>query len=387
MLLETYVDLLSRNTENRMKNHHDQIHMSRALQLAQGGLYSADPNPRVGCVLVKDGLIIGEGWHARAGEAHAEIMAIQSALGTTKGATAYVTLEPCCHTGRTGPCTQALIKAGVSRIVVAMQDPNPLVAGQGLAELKEAGIAVESGLMELQAAGLNPGFIKRMRTGRPYVRSKLAMSLDGRTAMESGESKWITGEAARRDVQKLRARSSAIVTGIGTVLSDDPSLNVRLSAEELGMEGNVRQPTRVVLDAHLSMMPGAKMLSLMGETLVLTEEKNLRAAAELEAAGAEIVAIPAQRDNLDLDAVLDLLGQRGFNEVLLETGARLSGAMLRAGLIDEMVIYLAPHLMGDAARGLFHLPGLDGMRDRIDLRIEDIRAIGSDWRIRAKVES
>ncbi len=360
----------------------DHKYMSRALQLAERGLYTTDPNPRVGCVLVKDGAVVGEGWHVRAGAAHAEINALAQAGERARGATAYVTLEPCCHHGRTPPCSEALIAAGVTRVVAAMVDPNPRVAGQGLAQLQAAGIAVESGILAAQAEALNPGFVMRMRKGRPFVRAKLAMSLDGRTAMASGESKWITGDAARADVQRLRARSSAIITGIGSVLADDPSMNVRLEGE--GAEP-ARQPLRVVLDPHLSLPPTARLLGLPGRTLVYTAVDDAALREQLMHAGAEVVRIPNQGDALDLHVMLEMLAAEQVNEALLETGATLSGAMLRAGLIDELVIYMAPHLMGDGARGLFHLPGLNGMQDRVELEIADIRAVGKDWRISCKV--
>lgn len=360
----------------------DYHYMSHALQLAERGLYTTDPNPRVGCVLVKNGSVVGEGWHVRAGEAHAEINALAQAGAAARAATAYVTLEPCCHHGRTPPCSDALIKAGVTRVVAAMVDPNPQVAGQGLAQLQAAGIAIAHGVLAAQAEALNPGFVMRMRKGRPFVRAKLAMSLDGRTAMASGESKWITGEAARADVQRLRARSGAIITGIGTVLADDPSLTVRLEGE--GAE-HPRQPLRVVLDPHLSLPPTARLLALPGRTLVFTAVNDAAPREQLLRAGAEVVRIASLEDALDLHAMLEILAREQINEALLETGAILSGAMLRAGLIDELVIYMAPHLMGDGARGLFHLPGLIEMKDRVALDITDIRAVGKDWRITCKL--
>jgi len=362
----------------------DHRHMARAIELARRGLYTTHPNPRVGCVLVRDGAVVGEGWHRRAGEAHAERIALADAGGNARGATAYVTLEPCSHHGRTPPCADGLIEAGVSRVVAAMIDPNPLVAGQGMARLAAAGIDAVSGVLETDAAALNPGFIKRMATGRPYVRCKLAMSLDGRTAMANGDSQWITGEDARRDVQRLRARSDAIVTGIGTVLADDPSLNVRLSPDQLpGVESAdyLLQPLRVVLDSRLRMPPSARMLSLPGQTLVLTVAEDLDHGVALAEAGAEVITLPGQRDALDLGAVLDELGSRQINEVLIEAGPTLAGAALAAGLVDELIVYMAPHLMGDGGRGLCHLPGLEHMADRIDLTISDIRAVGRDWRI------
>jgi len=361
----------------------DRGHMARAIQLARRGLYTTHPNPRVGCVLVKDGKIVGEGFHRRAGEWHAERNAIADAGAEARGATAYVTLEPCCHHGRTPPCTEGLIEAGVSRVVAAMVDPNPLVSGQGLHILQAAGIETTAGVLEAEARTLNPGFIKRMSSGRPYVRCKLAMSLDGRTAMASGESKWITGEAARRDVQRLRARSDAIVTGIGTVLADDPAMNVRIDAAALpGVEPatELPQPLRVVLDPQLTISPQAKMLSLPGETLVICAQVPGVQGEALEAAGAQVVQLPGSAGTIELDAVLTHLGQRGINEVLIEAGATLAGAALWQGVVDELIIYTAPHFMGSDGRGLFNLPQLQRMQDRIELDIVDVRMVGRDLR-------
>ncbi len=369
-----------------MSSELDHRYMARAIKLARQGLYTTHPNPRVGCVLVKQGEVVGEGYHRRAGEPHAERHALAMAGDASRGATAYVTLEPCCHHGRTPPCTDGLIESGVSRVVVAMQDPNPLVAGQGLAALAAAGIEVSSGVMQAQAEALNPGFIKRMGQGQPYVRCKLAMSLDGRTAMASGESKWISSGASRQDVHRLRARSSAIVTGVGTVLADDPSLDVRLTPAELGLEAGlmVPHPVRVVLDPELATPASARMLSLPGPTLIISRDDDPVKAVELETAGAQVMSVAASGANLDLHEVLRLLAGQEINEVLLECGATLAGAMLRAGLIDELIVYLAPHLMGDAARGLFHLPGLDKMADRLTLEFTDLRRVGPDIRITAK---
>ncbi len=360
----------------------DRRFMSRALQLAERGLFTTDPNPRVGCVLVKNNEVVGEGWHQRAGEAHAEINALQAAgrlaKNGAKGATAYITLEPCCHHGRTPPCSDALITAGVSRVVVAMQDPNPQVAGQGLAQLQKAGIETHSGVLQTQAEALNPGFIKRMRTGQPWVRGKMAMSLDGRTAMASGESQWITGEDARRDVHRLRARSAAIVTGIGTVLADDPSLTVRL-------DDDVEQPLRVVLDSRLQMLLTAKMLSLPGRTLVLTVNTDEQKTVALRDAGAEVEVVASSNGRPDLSAVLDCLARHEINEVLVEAGPTLCGAFLQAGLFDELVIYMAPLFMGSGARGLLNLPGVEKMSQATKLEIVDMRAVGNDWRLQIKV--
>ncbi len=359
--------------------------MARALRQARRGLYTTDPNPRVGCVLVRDGEVVGEGWHRKAGEPHAERIALAAAGDRARGAAAYVTLEPCSHHGRTPPCADALVEAGVTRVVAAMEDPNPLVAGRGLARLREAGIETRMGLMADQAEALNPGFVKRMRHGLPWVRCKLAMSLDGRTAMASGESVWITGEAARRDVQFLRARSSAILTGIGTVLADDPSLNVRLGADELpGVESPayLRQPVRVVLDSALRIPESARLLSLPGETWIFHAHGDAAKAERLaHRQGVSLIELAA---GLDLPEVLRELALREINEVLIEAGPTLAGAALTAGVIDELVFYMAPHLMGHQARGLFHLPGLDRMDQRRPLTITDLRAVGRDWRITAR---
>ncbi len=357
----------------------DYAFMARALQLAQKGMYTTDPNPRVGCIIVKNDKLVGEGWHERAGEPHAEVHALNAAGNQIQGATAYVTLEPCCHHGRTPPCSEALVKAKLARVVIAMQDPHARVDGGGIAQLREAGIQVDTGLLQDQAAKLNPGFIKRMQYARPLVRCKLGMSLDGRTAMASGASKWITSAAARDDVQNLRARSSAIITGIGTLLADDPSMTVRL----VGVE---RQPLRVVIDTKLRMPENAKMLSLPGRTLVMTCRDDESARQRLQQAGAEVRRMPHYGNQVSMEAVLDALVEMEINEVLLEAGATLSGAMLQRGLIDELIIYMAPVLMGNNARGLFHLPGLEKMADKIQLELTDVRAVGKDWRITAKVQ-
>jgi len=360
----------------------EHAYMARALMLAARGRYTTDPNPRVGCVLVRDGKVVGEGWHVRAGGPHAEIHALRAAGVRARGATAYVTLEPCSHHGRTPPCTEALISAGVRRVVAAMPDPNPRVGGSGFACLRAAGIEVLPGVLAAEAERLNPGFVTRMRHGRPWVRCKLAMSLDGRTAMASGESRWITGEDARRDVHRWRACSSAILTGVGTVLTDDPSLTVRLEGDEFA---ELRQPLRVILDSRLRIPAGARLLGLPGETLILTGAADHEKMARLQRAGVSIVTLPMRDGQLDLAAVLAYLGRMEINEVHLEAGATLSGALLAGGWVDELLLYVAPHLMGDAARGLFHLPGLERMDQRIGLTISDIRAVGCDWRIIAAV--
>jgi len=352
--------------------------MARAIQLARRGLNTTDPNPRVGCVIAREGKILGEGWHERAGLPHAEMNALKAAGESARGATAYVTLEPCCHHGRTPPCTDALIGAGVKRVVAGMRDPNPLVAGQGLAAISRAGIAAEAGLLEEEAEGLNPGFLSRMRCARPFVRVKLAVSMDGRTALASGESKWITGEAARRDVQRWRARSAAILTGVGTVLADDPSLNVR--DLDIG-----RQPLRVVVDSELRMPIAARMLRLPGATLIATTSRDAALAERLHQAGGEIVVLPAAGGRVDLTSLMQTLAAREVNELLVEAGPILCGALLEAGLVDEMIIYGAPHLLGAAGRGMFAMAPLASMSERKPLRIVDVRAVGEDWRVVARV--
>jgi diaminohydroxyphosphoribosylaminopyrimidine deaminase/5-amino-6-(5-phosphoribosylamino)uracil reductase len=359
----------------------DYVYMAEAVQLAQRGIYSTHPNPNVGCLIVAGDEVLGRGWHRRAGEPHAEVYALREAGERARGATAYVTLEPCSHTGRTPPCAEALVKAGVSRVVVGMQDSNPQVAGRGIEYLRKAGIKVDCGLLEAQVRGLNPGFISRMERGRPWLRVKLAASLDGRTAMASGESKWISGPEARQDVQRWRARSSAVMTGTGTIVSDDPSLNVRLEPSQLYGVEPLRQPVRVVLDSQLRMSPQARLLSLPGETLVMTVSDNAAARSALEQAGATVCITEAQHGKVSLQAVLHELAAREMNEVLLECGPTLAGAFTAAGLVDELVLYLAPHLMGDDARGLFHLPGLEYMQDRIPLQWQDIRQVGDTLRL------
>jgi diaminohydroxyphosphoribosylaminopyrimidine deaminase/5-amino-6-(5-phosphoribosylamino)uracil reductase len=355
----------------------DYCYMARALMLARRGLYSADPNPRVGCVVVRAGAIVGEGWHERAGEPHAEVNALDMAGDRARGATAYVTLEPCCHHGRTPPCTDALLNAGVTRMVAAMPDPNPQVAGRGLTQLREAGMTVECGLLEAEAQALNPGFIQRMTQGLPFIRLKLAMSLDGRTALASGESQWLTGEAARQDVRRLRARSSAILTGIGTVLADDPNLNVRLPEAS-------RQPLRVILDTELRTPPTARILRLPGSVLIFTGVADPVAQAPLRAAGAEIAVTPRSEWELNLPVVMAELASRECNEIHVECGPTLAGALLQADLVDEVVVYMAPLLLGNKARGLFQLPELKQMSERTELEILEMRAVGKDWRIRLK---
>ncbi len=366
----------------------DYRYMAQAIQLARKGWFSTHPNPRVGCIIVRDGEIIGQGFHRRAGEPHAERIALANAW-RPRGSTAYVTLEPCCHHGRTPPCTEGLIEAGVDEVVVAMTDPNPLVAGKGIAQLQAAGITVRSGLLEVQAQALNPGFIKRMRDGRPRIRCKLACSADGRTAMASGESIWISSEQSRRDVQFLRAESAAIVTGIGTVLADDPSMNVRLQPSDLKLDYDldILQPLRVILDTELQTPVDAKILTIPGKTLIFCASEAHAHAAKYNAKKVEVLAVDSHAGQLDLAQVMAELARRQINDVLLETGAVLAGSAVQAGLVDELIVYQAPHIMGDAARGLLHLPGLDNMSERIALQVTDRRMIGEDERITFEIKT
>ncbi|MBU6469533.1 MAG: bifunctional diaminohydroxyphosphoribosylaminopyrimidine deaminase/5-amino-6-(5-phosphoribosylamino)uracil reductase RibD [Gammaproteobacteria bacterium] len=352
----------------------DHAYMAEALRLAAQGLYTTDPNPRVGCVIVKDGKTVGRGFHHKAGEPHAEVLALHEAGTESRGATVYLTLEPCVHFGRTPPCADALIEAGVARVIAAMQDPNPLVAGKGFAKLQAAGIETARGLLEEQARALNPGFISRMIRGRPWVRSKLAVSLDGRTALGNGESKWISGEAAREDVQHWRARSSVILTGSGTVLADDPAFTVRLA-------GEWRQPQRIVVDSALRVSPAARVLKSPGETHIATLVTGGAQHAALTAAGMQLMTLPAKEGHMDLSALMQRLAQMACNEVLVEAGAGLNGALLADGLLDELIIYMAPCLLGDSARGMFSLPALKSMRERMELQITDLRMVGDDLRL------
>ena len=348
--------------------------MSRALQLGARGLYTTTPNPRVGCVLVRDGQIIGAGWHEKAGQPHAEINALAAAK-VGAGATAYVTLEPCSHHGRTPPCTDALIAAGVTRVVAAMQDPNPLVAGQGLAILRSAGIAVDCGLMEDAARELNIGFVSRMTRGRPWLRLKVAMSLDGKTALNNGASQWITSPDARRDAHAWRARSCAVLTGFGTVRDDNPRLNVR-EIETL------RQPRPVVIDSRLETPLDARLLA--GGALIFAALHDAGKIAGLTTCGAEVVVLPNAAGKVDLAAMLMELGKRGLNEVLVEAGAKLNASLLRSGLVDELLIYQAPLLLGDKARGMADLPELTELSGARRLTIIDRRMVGVDQRILAR---
>ncbi|MDB9805559.1 bifunctional diaminohydroxyphosphoribosylaminopyrimidine deaminase/5-amino-6-(5-phosphoribosylamino)uracil reductase RibD [Porticoccaceae bacterium] len=363
----------------------DREYMSRALELAALGRFTTAPNPSVGCVLVEDGAIIGEGYTRPVGGNHAEVEALNTATNAgsnTKGATAYVTLEPCSHTGKTGPCVQALIDAGISRAVIACEDPNPEVAGEGIKLLRDAGIEVACGLYEDQARELNKGFIKRHEQGLPWVVVKIAASLDGRTAMASGQSQWITTPASRKDVQRLRAANCAIITGIGTQLMDDPSLTVRINNEDVGVEDSLRQPLRVVVDSKLQMSPEARMFAQPGDTLIATidgSEQREKAVA-LEAAGATVVFLPARDGHVDLHELLLELARRECNSVMVEAGAGLAGGFVAEGLLDELVCYWAPKLFGSDARPMFELP-IQTIDAHLALAVKDMRQIGEDIRI------
>ncbi len=351
--------------------------MGEALRLAEKGLCTTTPNPRVGCVLVKDGKLVGHGWHKKAGEPHAEVFALREAGSAAQGATAYVTLEPCSHFGRTPPCADALIKAGVARVVVAMQDPNPEVAGAGTARLREAGIKVDCGLLEAAAKELNAGFVSRMTRGLPRVSSKIGMSLDGKTALSNGMSQWITGADARLDVQRIRARSCAVMTGIGTIILDDAQLNVR----DIECE---RQPLRVVVDSNLRMPLSARILK--GNVLIYSAIRDEQRMARLEEKGATVVVLPDGNGRVDLQAVLRDMARRGCNEVMVEAGAALNGALLSERLIDELLLYVAPCLLGDMARGIADLGELTGLDQRVNLTWRDVRQVGNDLRIKAEIK-
>ncbi|WP_225088105.1 bifunctional diaminohydroxyphosphoribosylaminopyrimidine deaminase/5-amino-6-(5-phosphoribosylamino)uracil reductase RibD [Pectobacterium colocasium] len=363
----------------------DELYMARALELARRGRFTTAPNPNVGCVIVRDGEIVGEGYHFRAGEPHAEVHALRMAGERVRGATAYVTLEPCSHHGRTPPCADALVAAGVSRVVAAMQDPNPQVAGRGLHRLQQAGIAVSHGLMMAEAEKVNVGFLKRMRTGFPYVQLKMAASLDGRTAMASGESQWITSPQARQDVQRFRAESAAILSSSATVLADDPSLTVRWS--ELGAdvqtrysEADLRQPVRVIVDSQQRVTPQHRIVSQPGQTWLA----RVQADEQTWPQSVEQVTLPQHNGGVDLVALMMILGRRQINSVWVEAGASLAGALLNAGVVDELIVYLAPKLLGENARSLCLLPGLDQLSQAPEFDIAEVRQIGPDLRLRLK---
>lgn len=362
----------------------DHAHMAHALQLARRGLYTTTPNPRVGCVLVKDGFVVGTGWHARAGAAHAEVHALRAAGEQARGATAYVTLEPCNHSGRTGPCSEALLKAGVSRVVAAMQDPNPLVAGTGLARLAAAGIAVQSGLLENEAIELNIGFVSRMTRGRPWLRLKTAASLDGKTALNNNVSQWITGAAARQDGHRWRARACAILTGFGTVKEDNPHMTVReVDYGELAP----RQPLRIVVDSRLQIYPTANILKGAGDgqpALIVGAVEDAARIAALKDVGADVLILPNADGKVDLAAMLRALAARGLNEIHAEAGFKLNGSLLREHCVDEFLIYQAPMLIGDKAQGMFNLHELSELSGATRLQIMERTVLGDDLRIVAR---
>jgi diaminohydroxyphosphoribosylaminopyrimidine deaminase / 5-amino-6-(5-phosphoribosylamino)uracil reductase len=354
----------------------DHVLMAHALKLAKRGLYTASPNPRVGCVLARDGRIVGEGYHQKTGAPHAEVNALEAAGPLARQATAYVTLEPCKHHGRTPPCVDALIAAGVTRVVAAVQDPNPQVSGAGLAALTQARIQVETGLLEREAYELNIGFFSRWTRGRPWMRMKIAASLDGKTALSGGASQWVTAMPARRDGHRLRARSCAVMTGIGTVQDDDPRLTVREVETS-------RQPLKVVVDSKLQLPLTARVLQ-EGRVLVASAISFPGIVKKLEAAGAQIVTFPNPMGKVDLSALLQELARREINEVLVEAGFKLNGSLLRAGLVDELVVYLSPHLIGEAARGMFDIPEIANLSNKREVSLIDVRQVGPDVRITAR---
>lgn len=355
----------------------DHRHMAYALELAARGLHTTTPNPRVGCVIVKDGNVVGEGWHEKAGAAHAEAIALEHARKQAAGATLYVTLEPCAHHGRTPPCVEALLKAKPARVVAAIEDPNPLTAGQGLARLRAAGIVAHVGLMEAAARELNIGFFSRMTRGTPWVRMKIAASLDGRTALADGQSQWITGTDARRDGHAWRARACAVLTGVGTVKDDDPQLNVREVQ-------TTRQPLRVVVDSRMQTPLTAKILG--PGTIIAAAGADVPRSVALRAKGAEVVVLPNHEGKVELPALLQELARRGCNEVHVEAGHKLNGSLIDEGLVDELLIYMAPCILGDTAQGMFHLPPLDKLAGRRKLEIMDVTRVGDDLRILARPE-
>ena len=353
----------------------DHDFMARALLLAERGLFTTTPNPRVGCVIAKDGEVVGEGWHRRAGEPHAEVVALAEAAGRARGATVYVTLEPCSHFGRTPPCVDALLEARVARVVAAMEDPNPRVNGRGLARLREAGVDVRCGLLRQEAEALNVGFVARMTRGTPWLRMKVAMSLDARTALPGGESRWITAEAARRDGHAWRARACTILTGIGTVRDDDPRLDVRLV-------DTPRLPPKVLVDARLAVDLEAKVLR-GAPLLVATAVDNPAKVQELRDRGAEVVQLPDAQGKVDLAALLRLLGERGVNELHVEAGHRLNGSLLQAGLVDELLLYVAPSLLGEALP-FAAMPPVATLADAVRWHFVDATPVGDDLRVRAR---
>jgi diaminohydroxyphosphoribosylaminopyrimidine deaminase/5-amino-6-(5-phosphoribosylamino)uracil reductase len=368
---------------NRGFSATDHAMMARALRLAGRGAFTTKPNPMVGCVIAKEGEAVGEGWHQRAGGPHAEVLALQAAGDAARGATAYVTLEPCSHVGRTGPCADALIAAGIARVVGAMRDPNPLVDGAGFERLRAAGIEVENGLMEPLARALNRGFLSRIERGRPWLRVKLAISIDGRSALASGDSKWISGEAARQDVQRWRARSGALLTGAGTVLMDDPMLTARLDESAADYERDFVPPLRVVLDPGLATVARGRIREGDAPTLYI-HAPDARMPRGIDAQHAHA---PVHAGRFDLDAVLELLAARGINEVQVEAGATLAGGFLAAGLVDELLLYVAPVILGERARPMFDGLPIDTMEERLRMRIVETRRIGDDVRLLMQPQS
>ena len=351
--------------------------MGQALELAARGLYTTTPNPRVGCVIARDGVLVGSGWHEKAGLAHAEVLALKEAGDRARGATLYVNLEPCSHHGRTPPCVDAIVAAGIKRVIAAMQDPNPKVAGSGFTRLRAAGIGIEHGLKENEARELNIGFIARMTRGRPWVRMKIAASLDGRTALANGKSQWITGEPARADGHRWRARACAILTGFGTVRDDDPQLNVR------GVD-TPRQPLKIVVDSKFETSPSARLLK-EGKTLVVGAVNDAKRIASLKGAGAEVVIIPNDGGKVELFRLMEELARRELNEIHVEAGTKLNGSLLQAGVVDELLVYLAPRVIGDSGRGMFGLPQLTDLSQTTALKIREVERIGEDLRIVARV--
>ncbi len=362
----------------------DQAYMAEAIRHAYKGLYTVRINPRVGCVIVKQNRIVASGFHEYYGHNHAEVVALDSAKDDVSGATAYVTLEPCSHHGNTPPCVEALVRAKLSRVVIATLDPNPLVNGKGIRYLNAHKITTTKSILQNEALELNKGFIKRITTNLPYVTIKSAISMDGKTALASGESKWITSAAAREDVQKLRARSCAILTGIGTVISDDPSLNVRLSEKELGITAQFEQPLRVVVDSHLRIPIDAKLLNLPGKVIVYTCSTDKEKIAALKNVNTEVVIVSFEKKHVDLTELMSDLAKKGVNEILVEAGPTLVGSLLEQNLADELTIYIAPHLLGDASKGLANLPSIITMQERINLKLLETNIIDTDIKIRAK---
>jgi diaminohydroxyphosphoribosylaminopyrimidine deaminase/5-amino-6-(5-phosphoribosylamino)uracil reductase len=358
------------------ENHPGDDHkfMAKALKLAGKGKNTTHPNPRVGCVIVQNGVIVGDGYHRFAGEPHAEVNALKHAGRYAEGATMYVNLEPCCHHGRTPPCTDAIIKAGISRVVIAMEDPNPQVNRAGISTLQNAGIVVQTGINRERAAWLNRGFVRRINQGVPWVTLKIAISLDGKTAMENGKSQWITSEPARQDAHRVRAENAAILTGIGTVLRDNPKMTARIPDLE-------RQPLRVILDSRLSTPTSAAILEAPGDVLIITSPSETGDAEIYSQKNVEVISCGMVGSSIDLKQVLLELGSREINNLMLEAGSRLSGAMLQQDLVDELIVYMAPDLLGSSARGMFQIPGLESIEDKYQFGFRDVRQVGRDLRL------